>query len=583
MSQNKVLVFGIDGATFDIIRPAIERGKMTNLKKLMDAGASGPLQSTIHPITPMAWTSFATGTNAGKHGIFDFARIDNDRILLNNGCDRRMPAIWTHLTEQQRPSVVVNVPFTYPPEQINGVMVPGFEAPYVTRDVFHPESVYDDLLKEFGHYEFDWTFPIGRKLDVAGYREQCRKTIDHRGETSLHLLKNYPWDFFMVVFSTPDHVQHVFWKMEDGHAAIEDIYDQCDQWLGRYLEAIDDDTTVVIMSDHGFGAIEKIVYLDNWLEQEGFLKRAQPGMKQKVIPALKRTLQRVLPTSLRKRISGRLAGLKGRLEAQQFGGTLDWANTKAFSYGMYGNIYINAKGTWPHGIVEPDQYDAVCQQVIDRLMELGEDVEAHRQLSTLYWKHPDAWPLLKGRLEEMARRIYFQPQPHYMPAYEVQPGDRLEKIASQYDVSWQYLADLNRVEPHRIRVGQKLKVIRGPFSAVVDMSDFQITIHAHGYFVARFPVGIGKDGSTPIGRFNVKEKLEDPTYYGPDGVIANDDPTNPLGERWIDLGDSYGIHGTIEPESIGKAESRGCVRLTNEDVAEVYKLLTVGSEVVIRR
>ncbi|MEW4529459.1 alkaline phosphatase family protein [Maioricimonas sp. JC845] len=370
MSQNKVLVFGIDGATFDIIRPAIERGKMTNLKKLMDAGASGPLQSTIHPITPMAWTSFATGTNAGKHGIFDFARIDNDRILLNNGCDRRMPAIWTHLTEQQRPSVVVNVPFTYPPEQINGVMVPGFEAPYVTRDVFHPESVYDDLLKEFGHYEFDWTFPIGRKLDVAGYREQCRKTIDHRGETSLHLLKNYPWDFFMVVFSTPDHVQHVFWKMEDGHAAIEDIYDQCDQWLGRYLEAIDDDTTVVIMSDHGFGAIEKIVYLDNWLEQEGFLKRAQPGMKQKVIPALKRTLQRVLPTSLRKRISGRLAGLKGRLEAQQFGGTLDWANTKAFSYGMYGNIYINAKGTWPHGIVEPDQYDAVCQQVIDRLMEL---------------------------------------------------------------------------------------------------------------------------------------------------------------------------------------------------------------------
>ncbi|MEW4531414.1 L,D-transpeptidase family protein [Maioricimonas sp. JC845] len=220
---------------------------------------------------------------------------------------------------------------------------------------------------------------------------------------------------------------------------------------------------------------------------------------------------------------------------------------------------------------------------IDRLMELGEDVEAHRQLSTLYWKHPDAWPLLKGRLEEMARRIYFQPQPHYMPAYEVQPGDRLEKIASQYDVSWQYLADLNRVEPHRIRVGQKLKVISGPFSAVVDMSDFQITIHAHGYFVARFPVGIGKDGSTPIGRFNVKEKLEDPTYYGPDGVIANDDPTNPLGERWIDLGDSYGIHGTIEPESIGKAESRGCVRLTNEDVAEVYKLLTVGSEVVIRR
>ena len=100
----------------------------------------------------------------------------------------------------------------------------------------------------------------------------------------------------------------------------------------------------------------------------------------------------------------------------------------------------------------------------------------------------------------------------------------------------------------------------------------------------RYTVGIGKQGTSPQGRFVVKQKLVNPTYYGPDGlVIDGDDPANPLGEHWIDLGDSYGIHGTINPDSIGKAQSRGCIRMRNEDVMEVFSLLGEGSEVVIRR
>ena len=169
-----------------------------------------------------------------------------------------------------------------------------------------------------------------------------------------------------------------------------------------------------------------------------------------------------------------------------------------------------------------------------------------------------------------------------MQAYEIQPGDLLQKVAPQYNLSWEYLARLNRVRPERVKVGQKLKVIKGPFSAFIDLSDFSLTIHAHGYFVKRYAIGIGADNSTPIGTFSVKEKLKNPTYYGPDGVIDADDQNNPLGERWISIGDSYGIHGTIDPTSIGKAESRGCLRLGNEDIVEVYDFLTPGSEVVIR-
>ena len=223
-------------------------------------------------------------------------------------------------------------------------------------------------------------------------------------------------------------------------------------------------------------------------------------------------------------------------------------------------------------------------QAIDRLIEAQEDIKAHRELSHLYWNNPDLRPLFQDRIEQSARRIYFSSQPHYMPPIEVKFGDRLEKLATPYRVSWQYLAQLNDVTPRSIRAGQKLKVIKGPFNAYVDLSDFELTIHAYGYFVRRYTVGIGKMNSSPIGKFKVLNKVENPEYTDPRGRrVDADDPSNPLGEYWIDIGDSFGIHGTIEPESIGKAASRGCIRMHNDEVAQVYHLLTNGSEVIIRR
>lgn len=231
----------------------------------------------------------------------------------------------------------------------------------------------------------------------------------------------------------------------------------------------------------------------------------------------------------------------------------------------------------------PNSTEAVDLTEIDRLIEDGEDVEANFQLSNLYWKRPETRPQLIQRLRAVAYRIYFAPQPHYMDGHVVQPGDVLQNISKDYNVSWEYLAKLNRTEAKKIRPGQKLKVIRGPFSAVVDLSDMEMTVHSHGHFVAQFPVGIGRDHSSPTGTFKVLEKLRDPTYYGPDGVIEHDDPKNPLGEYWIDLGEGIGIHGTIDQASIGKAESDGCIRLKDRDIADVFDLLTVGSEVLIKK
>ena len=220
---------------------------------------------------------------------------------------------------------------------------------------------------------------------------------------------------------------------------------------------------------------------------------------------------------------------------------------------------------------------------IQELIDAGDYVEAQSELSQWYWQVPAEREKLLPDLNRISRALYFSPQPQYYDPYVVKPGDQLRVVGQRYKLSWEYLAKLNRIEPRKIRMGQKLKVVPGPFAAVVYLDRYELVVHLAGSYVKSYRVGLGKDGATPVGTFEVKNKIADPTYYGPDGVIAHDDPNNPLGERWVDIGDGFGIHGTIEPESIGKNESRGCIRMLNSDVEEVYDFLVIGSEVKIIR
>ncbi|RLS78081.1 MAG: LysM peptidoglycan-binding domain-containing protein, partial [Planctomycetota bacterium] len=166
----------------------------------------------------------------------------------------------------------------------------------------------------------------------------------------------------------------------------------------------------------------------------------------------------------------------------------------------------------------------------------------------------------------------------------VEYGETLQAIAKQYDVPWQYLALLNRVTPEKLQAGQELKVVRGPFGAVVDLSAFTLTVHAHGWYVNKYRIGTGRDHKTPLGEFVVEDKLENPTWYNPDGgIVEPDDPENPLGEYWLGLGDHIGIHGTNDPSTIGRAASRGCIHLGDSEIEEVFSLLSTGSKVLIRK
>ena len=177
--------------------------------------------------------------------------------------------------------------------------------------------------------------------------------------------------------------------------------------------------------------------------------------------------------------------------------------------------------------------------------------------------------------------------------YVIQTGDTLEKIAAKFKLSPEFLAEMNRIaDKNRIRAGQTLKALNGPFRAEVDASSYALDLFLGDVFVRRYRVGLGQDDSTPRGEWRVGTKLKNPTYYPPRGgkIVAADDSDNPLGERWIALegvsGEAvgqqrYGIHGTNEPDSIGKSVSLGCVRLKNTDAEQVYNYLVSGHSTVI--
>ncbi|MEA2711023.1 MAG: hypothetical protein QOF78_3624 [Phycisphaerales bacterium] len=208
----------------------------------------------------------------------------------------------------------------------------------------------------------------------------------------------------------------------------------------------------------------------------------------------------------------------------------------------------------------------------------------------------------KQKLNEINAIVIFSSkqfaEDEYGGTFTVPPGGVLEKIAKSHDISKELLQRINGItDPRKLRAQQSLKVISGPFNAVVDKSDFSLELWigepgAKGaMYVTSFPVGLGENDSTPTGVWAVKNRLTNPAYFSPrgEGITAADDPKNPLGEYWIGLTgsegaavgqQSYGIHGTIDPASIGKQSSMGCIRLKNEDVAKVFETLVEGKSTV---
>ena len=162
----KVLVIGIDGGTFDIINPLINKGSLPNLKRLIENGSSGILQSTIPPVSPAAWSTFITGQNPGSHGIYNFFDIwpNTYKLRILNASMRKGKSFWKYAEEAGKRVCLINVPFTFPPEKVNGVVIAGMDTPSYDSDFMYPKELKDEIERHVGKYRVDTHIS-----DIQGY------------------------------------------------------------------------------------------------------------------------------------------------------------------------------------------------------------------------------------------------------------------------------------------------------------------------------------------------------------------------------------------------------------------------------
>jgi predicted AlkP superfamily phosphohydrolase/phosphomutase len=278
--RQKVFVLGMDGLTFELLLPWVKEGKLPHFARLLEEGSSTQLVSAIPPSSPPAWTSAITGVNPGKHSIFGFVKqIDassgKPSLVFYTADDRRADPVWTILTERGKRSVVVNVPCTSPPDSIAGVMISGF--PHTSPTDFTFPAEYRFRIPD---YRLDI---FGQLVSVNGeeaFLEDMNDIMERRLKAVWTLLGEEQWDLFFVVFTITDRVQHYFWKfMDPQHPlwnakdaelygdAILHTYQSMDRLLGRLWAKLDDETTLMVMSDHGFGPVYQAINGQNFLDQ----------------------------------------------------------------------------------------------------------------------------------------------------------------------------------------------------------------------------------------------------------------------------------------------------------------------------
>ena len=204
--KNRVLVIGLDGATFSLMDPWIEQGKLPTFARIRRMGVTGDLRSTIRPVSTSAWVSFMTGVNPGKHGIYGFFECDwtqYERRLISSrsvGAD----TLWSYLSRNGKQVGVINVPITYPPSPVRGVLVAGMLSPSVDQEFTYPREFRRELLRVVGDYIIEPEARVPQGVDdlTAKRRlaEILQQAIEARKRATLHLMNNYPWDFIMTVF-----------------------------------------------------------------------------------------------------------------------------------------------------------------------------------------------------------------------------------------------------------------------------------------------------------------------------------------------------------------------------------------------
>ena len=395
MKTPRLLIVGLDAATFDLISPWIGEGKLPNLAALMKDGAWGRLASILPPITPPAWTSFMTGKNPGKHGIFHFleARAGTYELTYLNAASRRAKTIWRMLSDAGYTVGTMNIPFTYPPEHLNGFQISGMDTPSEKSPFIYPPELRSELVSLLGRFQLDVRYLGYMSTDPR--REQVlaeMDKLDHQWlSASLYLMEKHPADVMMFTFMSIDTVQHHFWQyMDPTHhlhnpAAVERfgdavlrVYQRLDDAVGQMLQKTSSDTSVLVVSDHGGGPTsDRVVYLNRYLAQLGLLhyrkdeRSALNKLTQKVVRGSYTLLRSTLSSRQKSFLARTLPRLRKSFESAVTSfNQIDWTRTRAYCSASSPSIWINLRGVKPRGIVEQSEYEPLLKLISDKLKEL---------------------------------------------------------------------------------------------------------------------------------------------------------------------------------------------------------------------
>jgi predicted AlkP superfamily phosphohydrolase/phosphomutase len=336
------------------------RDELPTLSALMERGAYGRLRSVIPPITVPAWSCMMASRTPGDLGVYGFRnRSDHtyDGAFIANGNAITAPRLWDLVTRAGAPSIVLGVPGTYPPRPLNGVMVSCFLTPSTDSRFTYPPGLKREVEEVVGEYLFDCTnFRTDDKDDLLG---QVYEMTDKRFALADHLLSTRPWRLFAMVEMGPDRMHHGFWKyMDPEHRshepgnryrdAILDYHRHVDGLIARLLGHADDDTVVLVVSDHGAKRLDGGIRVNEWLRREGLLHT--------------------------------LSEPEGVCSPRDAG--IDWRRTVAWGEGgYYARVFLNVQGREPDGVVPQDEYDAVRDDLARRLAAIPDDrgvpIETH--------------------------------------------------------------------------------------------------------------------------------------------------------------------------------------------------------------
>lgn len=356
--MDKLLIIGLDGATWDVLKSLINKGALPTLKKLVKNGSYGVLESTIPPVTGGAWLSLATGKTPGKTGVIDFLNKKDESYKLYSTAsfDFKGHSFWDYLSKANKKVGIFNYPMLFPPYKVNGFMISGLGSS-PDDDISYPPSLKEELEQVSGKYEIYVDYHNKKYENLDLFISDLNKFLDKFEKWVYYIVKNKEWDTLFLVFSATDWMQHIVWRHIDETHLMYDpkvsptykqefikFWQRIDKILGNILDMVPKDTIAFLVSDHGFGPNDQTFNLAKWLTMKGYMVRRKNPKKR-----IKEIVYKVATLAAKTPIRG-LFSTKTRKSVEKVLRTsiadeIDFEKSKAYCLGHtipFGAIYINA-------------------------------------------------------------------------------------------------------------------------------------------------------------------------------------------------------------------------------------------------